>query len=266
MSSGSERSKPLGGSERPAKELALGAGSGTMRIRPENSAGDAGKENRASKAISTRLCSKGKAWPQMGVDWKVPRGRNREDKGPWPLCGSDGGRSMGETARTLTSPERAGRAASSLAHKFQGIRFKRVPSSATQEMEGLNRPDNNRTNWNTSDYGIRELRSERSYPGSTAEVSRRQGTLAVAERGKPSSVGLERDLQDGCGGFDRPGNSAGSLVTPKEAKTRAKRTMTKEQVRLALSVLDLREQDHFSACSFGRDAARRNSCAAMGKG
>lgn len=30
-----------------------------------------------------------------------------------------------------------------------------------------------------------------------------------------------------------PGNSAGSLVTPKEAKTRAKRTMTKEQVRLA---------------------------------
>src|SRR5271166_1206363 len=38
------------------------------------------------------------------------------------------------------------------------------------------------------------------------------------------------------------GNSAGSLVTPKEAKTRAKRTMTKEQVRLALSVLDLRDR------------------------
>jgi integrase len=31
-------------------------------------------------------------------------------------------------------------------------------------------------------------------------------------------------------------------VTPKEAKTAAKRTMTKEQVRLALSVLDLRER------------------------
>jgi len=39
-----------------------------------------------------------------------------------------------------------------------------------------------------------------------------------------------------------PANSAGSLVTPKEAKTRAKRTMTKEQVRLALSVLDLRDR------------------------
>jgi integrase len=38
------------------------------------------------------------------------------------------------------------------------------------------------------------------------------------------------------------GNPAGSLVTPKEAKTRAKRSMTKEEVRLALSVLDLRER------------------------
>jgi len=38
------------------------------------------------------------------------------------------------------------------------------------------------------------------------------------------------------------GNPAGSLVTPKEAKTRTKRTMTKEQVWLALSVLDLRER------------------------
>lgn len=38
------------------------------------------------------------------------------------------------------------------------------------------------------------------------------------------------------------GNPAGSLVTPKEAKTRTKRIMTKEQVQLALSVLDLRER------------------------
>ena len=38
------------------------------------------------------------------------------------------------------------------------------------------------------------------------------------------------------------GNPAGSLVTPKEAKTSAKRRMTKEQVRLALSVLELREK------------------------
>ncbi len=38
------------------------------------------------------------------------------------------------------------------------------------------------------------------------------------------------------------GNPAGSLVTPKEAKTATKRTMTKEQVWSALSVLDLREK------------------------
>ena len=38
------------------------------------------------------------------------------------------------------------------------------------------------------------------------------------------------------------GNPAGSLVTPKEAKTRTKRVMTNEQVRLALSVLDLKER------------------------
>ena len=38
------------------------------------------------------------------------------------------------------------------------------------------------------------------------------------------------------------GNPAGSLVTPKEAKTAAKRTMTKEQIWSALSILDLREK------------------------
>jgi integrase len=38
------------------------------------------------------------------------------------------------------------------------------------------------------------------------------------------------------------GNPAGSLVTPKEAKTFEKRSMTKEQIYLALSVLDLRER------------------------
>jgi integrase len=38
------------------------------------------------------------------------------------------------------------------------------------------------------------------------------------------------------------GNPAGPLVTPKEAKTRTKRTITKEQVRLALSYLDLSER------------------------
>ena len=38
------------------------------------------------------------------------------------------------------------------------------------------------------------------------------------------------------------GNPAGSLVTPKEARTVEKRSMTKEEIQLALSVLDLRER------------------------
>ena len=38
------------------------------------------------------------------------------------------------------------------------------------------------------------------------------------------------------------GNPAGSLVTPKEAKTFEKRSMTKEEIHSALSVLDLRER------------------------
>jgi integrase len=38
------------------------------------------------------------------------------------------------------------------------------------------------------------------------------------------------------------GNPAGSLVTPKEARTIEKRVMTKEDFQLALSVLDLRER------------------------
>ena len=41
------------------------------------------------------------------------------------------------------------------------------------------------------------------------------------------------------------GNPAGSLVTPKGAKTLAKRTMSKEDVRLALSALDLRDRTVF---------------------
>ena len=225
-----------------------------------------GKENRASKAISTRLCSKGKARPQMGMDWKVPRRRNREDEGPWLLCGSDGGRSMGETARTLTSPERAGRAASSLANKFQGIRFKRVPSSATQEMEGLNRPDNNRTNWNTSDYGILELRAERSYPRSTAEVSRLQGTLTVAERGKPSSVGFERDLQNGRRGCNRRRQSGWFARYAERSENSGKTYDDQRTGPVGTLSLGPEWKDHFPACGFGRDAAWRNSRPAMGKG
>ena len=201
----------------------------------------------------------------MGMDWKVPRRRNREDESPWPLCGSDGGRSVGETARTATSPKRAGGAASRLAYEFQGIRFERVPPAETQEMEGLNRPDNNRTNWNTSDYGIREFRAERSYPGSTTEVSRRQGALALPERDKPSSVGLERDLQDGCGGLDRQGQSARFARYAERSENSSKTYDDQRTVPVGTLSLGPEGKDHFPACSSGRDAAWRNSRPAMGK-
>src|SRR5438876_11856462 len=115
----------------------------------------------------------------MSMDWKVPRERNREDKGSWPLCGSDGGRSVGKTARTLAASERAGGAAASLTDKFQGVRFEHSPPAATQEVEGLDRPDNNRTNSNTFACSVRELRIERSHSGSTSEVSRPESAFAI---------------------------------------------------------------------------------------
>src|SRR5262245_13531837 len=202
----------------------------------------------------------------MGMDWKVPRRWNREDEGPWRLCGSDGRRSVGETARRATSPKRAGGAASRLAHEFQGICYERLPSPETQEMEGLNRPDNNRTNWNTSDYGIRELRTGRSYPGSTAEVSRRQSTLALAERGKPSSMGFERDLQDGCGGLDRPRQS-GRFARYAEGSENSGKTYDDQRTG-PVGTVSLRSEgkDHFPACGFSGDAAWRNSRAEVGEG
>src|SRR6185295_11854088 len=187
----------------------------------------------------------------MGMDWKVPRRRNREDESPWPLCGSDGGRSVGETARTAPSPKRAGGAASRLAYEFQGLRFERLPPAETQEMEGLNRPDNNRKNWNTSDYGIRELRAERSYPGSTAEVSRRQGALAVAERGEPSSVGLKRHLQDGRRGHN---HSRQSSRFARDTKRSENGSQTHDEQRagpVGIVCAGFAGKDHFPACRFG---------------
>ena len=93
--------------------------------RTRNSARDAGRKNRASKAISTRLCSKSKARPEMGVDRKIPRRRDREDKGSRPLCGADGRRGVGKIARVFAPPERESGAATIVANELQGIRFKR---------------------------------------------------------------------------------------------------------------------------------------------
>lgn len=61
------------------------------------------------------------------------------------------------------------------------------------------------------------------------------------------------------------GNPAGSLVTPRGAVVHVRRRMTKGEVQLALSVLDLRERIVFSPGGARRHAARRDPGSALGK-
>jgi hypothetical protein len=56
-----------------------------IRVEPENTAKDAGKDHRASKAISNRLPSKNEAWPAMDMDWQILRKWRREDESSWQL-------------------------------------------------------------------------------------------------------------------------------------------------------------------------------------
>lgn len=88
--------------------------------------------------VSTRLCAKGQALSQMGMDWKILRKRNREDQSPWPLCRSDRRGSLGQIAGVFASSEgsvgaiSAGSSRSVVSHlrwdgpsdKFMGGHFK----------------------------------------------------------------------------------------------------------------------------------------------
>src|SRR2546427_318667 len=112
---------------------------------------------------------------------------------------------MGKTPGILTAPERASWAATSLADKFQGVRYQGLPPAATQEVEGLNGPDDNRTNSNAFAKSFRGLRTQRSQSGSATEVSRSKSAVVIAKCGQPSQVGFERDLQDGGRGRDHRG-------------------------------------------------------------
>lgn len=202
----------------------------------------------------------------MGVDWKVPRGRNWEDESPWPLRGSDGGRSVGQTARGIEAPERAGRAAAILTDKLQVIRFERLPSPAAQKVEGLNRPDNNRTNSNTFARSLREFRVGGSHPGSAPDIPRSEGAVAVAKRGEPPPVGLKRHLQNGGGRRDysrEPRRFARYTERGKDPD----QTDDDQGTGLAGVIrLGSKGKDHLSAGGLGRDEARRNSRATLGKG
>src|SRR5262249_21349147 len=116
----------------------------------------------------------------------------------WLLRGTDGRRGVGKAAAIPAATEREGWAAACSADELQGICFKRLPSAAPQEMEGLNRSDNHRTYNRTFVSGIRGLRAWRSDPRSAAEAPRCKDPFrAVEERRKPPSAGFERDLQDG---------------------------------------------------------------------
>jgi len=84
--------------ELPRKNCGLKGHRDIVRVEPENSAGDAGKEHRASKAISIRLRSESEAWPAMDMDRKIPREWRREDQGSWTLRANDRGYGTGEIA------------------------------------------------------------------------------------------------------------------------------------------------------------------------
>ena len=94
LNSGCSRSKER---KRKSGDFWPGEVGGNIRIRPENSAGDAGKVKRASKAFSTRLSAKNQTRPLMGMDWKILRGWKGAIKSPWALRADDGRSCLGET-------------------------------------------------------------------------------------------------------------------------------------------------------------------------
>jgi len=146
---------------------------------------------------------------------------------------------MGKTPRIFATPERAGWAARCLADEFQGLRYQLLPPAAPQEMEGLNGPDDNRTNSNAFAKSVRGFE--------LIDLSRDRLQMFPDQKARSLSRSVVSHVRWDLNAIFKmasedaiiEGNPAGSLVTPKEAKTRTKCSMTKEEVRLALSVLDL---------------------------
>ena len=198
LSSGSAESKRRAEASCPLARVRAPSG-GKMRIRPENSAGDAGKDKRASKAFSTRLCAKNKARPLMGMDWKILRGRKGAIKSPWPLCADDGGCCLGQTAGVPEPDKRNWRISADVTDEFQGIRHECVPAAAPQEMEGLNRQNYNRTYPSVFGSGFRWLELRDLTRDRLAAIPRQQDPgWTVEERCESSAVGLECRFQNGC--------------------------------------------------------------------
>ena len=150
---------------------------------------------------------------------------------------------MGKIAGILEPAERDGGIASLAADEFQSVRRKRLPASTTEEWK------------DSTDKTTTERIEAHLFPafedfelGDLTRDRLQQFLDAKAQSGLSRSVvsHLRWDLNAvfKMAGEDTivRGNPAGSLVTPKGAKTLAKLWMSKEQVHLALSVLDLRER------------------------
>src|SRR5215471_7033667 len=194
----------------------------------------------------------------MGVDWQIPRRWSGEDKGPRPLCGADRRRGLGKTSGVLASLERAGWATACLTDKFQGVCTERLPAPAPQEMEGLNGPDNNRTNSNTFTKSVRGLRTDGSQSGSATEIPRSKGAVAIAKCGQPPQVGFERNLQNGGRGRNHRGQPS-RLARHPERSENADQTRHYQGTGSARIVcLGSEGEGDFSAGCPGWNATRRD--------
>lgn len=187
-------------------------------------------------------------------------------KKPEPLLtAEDGRRRLGKTSGVLASPERAGRATKCLTNEFQGVRAECLSPAATQEMEGLDEPDDNRTNSNTFAKRVRGLRTDRSQTGSVTAFSRSEVTVAVAKRSQPPQVGLERDLQNGGGGRDHRGQPGRLARNPESSEDPNQTHYDQASGSVGIIRVGSEGEDDFSAGCLGRNATWRDSRSTLGK-
>jgi hypothetical protein len=135
-----------------------------------------------------------------------------------------------------------------------------------QKVEGLDRPDNNRTNSNTFARSIREFRVGGSHSRSAANVSRSEGAVVVAKRGEPSPVGLKRNLQNGGGRRDYSWESRRVARYAERSENQGQAYVDQGTSSAGVIRLGSEGKGHFSTGGLGGNEARRNSRASLGKG
>ena len=163
-----------------------------MLHEPGNAAVGAGKANRASTAISTRLCAAGEAWPPIGMARKILRKGKGENQGLGALRADDRRRSPGQVAGDPAPDQRGFGIRAGSADELQELRAERFFAAAKEKMEGLDRHNNHRTFRSSFASAVRDLRDSRPYPRpAPAAAQREDWRLALALGGCPSrSSGL----------------------------------------------------------------------------